>query len=311
MKSFTFITAILAFCGLLNSASAKEPDSLRIGYQKGSITLVLAKEHALLEKRFPDTKIQWIEFPAGPQMLEALNIGSLDIASTGDIPPIFAQVAGADLVYIGAEPAKPQAETLLVRNESPLHSVTDLKGRKVALQKGSSSHNVVLRVLNKAGLTFKDIQPIYLTPADARAAFENGSVDAWAIWDPYYSIAMSEGHSRLLANGEGLGLSGPFYTARREFADKNGAFVQQILDELTVADGLSRTRRAESIQILARSMGLSEAVITQYLDHRPASPSLPITPDIVRAQQATADLFYDNHLIPKRVDIQQVVWQKP
>ncbi|WP_439850156.1 sulfonate ABC transporter substrate-binding protein [Pseudomonas syringae] len=311
MKSFTFITAILAFCGLLNSASAEEPDSLRIGYQKGSITLVLAKEHALLEKRFPDTKIQWIEFPAGPQMLEALNIGSLDIASTGDIPPIFAQVAGADLVYIGAEPAKPQAETLLVRNESPLHSVTDLKGRKVALQKGSSSHNVVLRVLNKAGLTFKDIQPIYLTPADAHAAFENGSVDAWAIWDPYYSIAMSEGHSRLLANGEGLGLSGPFYTARREFADKNGAFVQQILDELTVADGLSRTRRAESIQILARSMGLSEAVITQYLDHRPASPSLPITPDIVRAQQATADLFYDNHLIPKRVDIQQVVWQKP
>ncbi|MCF5503639.1 aliphatic sulfonate ABC transporter substrate-binding protein, partial [Pseudomonas syringae] len=205
MKSFTFITAILAFCGLLNSASAEEPDSLRIGYQKGSITLVLAKEHALLEKRFPDTKIQWIEFPAGPQMLEALNIGSLDIASTGDIPPIFAQVAGADLVYIGAEPAKPQAETLLVRNESPLHSVTDLKGRKVALQKGSSSHNVVLRVLNKAGLTFKDIQPIYLTPADARAAFENGSVDTWAIWDPYYSIAMSEGHSRLLANGEGLG----------------------------------------------------------------------------------------------------------
>ncbi|WP_162873790.1 ABC transporter substrate-binding protein, partial [Pseudomonas viridiflava] len=106
----------------------------------------------------------------------------------------------------------PQAETILVRNESPLHSVADLKGRKVAFQTGSSAHNVVLRVLNKAGLTFKDIQPIYLTPADARAAFENGSVDAWAIWDPYYSIALNEGHSRLLADGEGLGLSGPFYT---------------------------------------------------------------------------------------------------
>lgn len=272
---------------------------------------MLAKEHGLLEKRFAATKVKWIEFPAGPQMLEALNIGSLDIASTGDIPPIFAQVAGADLVYIGAEPAKPQAETILVRNESPLHSVAELKGRKVALQKGSSSHNVVLRLLNKAGLTFKDIQPIYLTPADARAAFENGSVDAWAIWDPYYSIALNEGHSRLLANGEGLGLSGPFYTARRAFAEKNAAFVQQVLDELTVADGLTRSQRNESIQILARSMGLSEAVITQYLDHRPESPSLPITAEIVRAQQATADLFYDNHLIPKRVDIQQVVWQKP
>ncbi len=311
MKPFAFIAAILAFIGLLNTASASEPDTLRIGFQKGSITLVLAKEHGLLEKRFPNTQIKWIEFPAGPQMLEALNIGSLDIASTGDIPPIFAQIAGADLVYIGAEPAKPQAETILVRNESPLHSVADLKGRKVAFQKGSSAHNVVLRVLNKAGLTFKDIQPIYLTPADARAAFENGSVDAWAIWDPYYSIALNEGHSRLLADGEGLGLSGPFYTARRGFADNNGAFVQSVLDELTAADALTRSQRAESIQILARSMGLSEAVITQYLDHRPASPSLPITPEIVRAQQATADLFFDNHLVPKRVDIQQAVWNRP
>ncbi|RMS14340.1 Alkanesulfonate transporter substrate-binding subunit [Pseudomonas coronafaciens pv. coronafaciens] len=311
MKRFTFIATIVAFSGLLNTASADEPDTLRMGYQKGSITLVLAKEHGLLEKRFPQTQIKWIEFPAGPQMLEALNIGSLDIASTGDIPPIFAQVAGADLVYIAAEPAKPQAETILVRNESPLHSVAELKGRKVALQKGSSSHNLVLRLLNKAGLTFKDIQPVYLTPADARAAFENGSVDAWATWDPYSSIAINEGHSRLLANGEGLGLAGSFYTARRAFAEKNGAFVQQVLDQLTVADGLSRAQRAESIQILSRSMGLSEAVITQYLDHRPESPSLPITPQIVGAQQATADLFYDNHLIPKRVDIQQVVWQKP
>lgn len=311
MKPFALIAAILAFGGLLNTASASDPDALRIGFQKGSITLVLAKEHGLLEKRFANTQVKWIEFPAGPQMLEALNIGSLDIASTGDIPPIFAQVAGADLVYIGAEPAKPQAETILVRSESPLHSVADLKGRKVAFQKGSSAHNVVLRVLNKAGLTFKDIQPIYLTPADARAAFENGSVDAWAIWDPYYSIALNEGHSRLLANGEGLGLSGPFYTARRGFADSNGVFVQNVLDELTAADALTRSQRAESIQILARSMGLSEAVITQYLDHRPASPSLPITPEIVRAQQATADLFYDNHLVPKRVDIQQAVWNRP
>ncbi|MCD5995909.1 sulfonate ABC transporter substrate-binding protein [Pseudomonas sp. CDFA 602] len=308
MKPFALIAAILAFSGLFNSAAASEPDTLRIGYQKGSITLVLAKEHGLLEKRFANTNIKWIEFPAGPQMLEALNIGSLDIASTGDIPPIFAQVAGADLVYIGAEPSKPQAETILVRNESPLHSVAELKGRKVAFQKGSSAHNVVLRVLNKAGLTLKDIQPIYLTPADARAAFENGSVDAWAIWDPYYSIALNEGHSRLLANGEGLGLSGPFYTARRAFAEGNGLFIQQVLDELTAADALTRSQRTESIQILARSMGLSEAVITQYLDHRPASPSLPITPDIVRAQQATADLFYENHLVPKRVDIQQAVW---
>lgn len=311
MKSLLLLSAALALFGLITGASAAEPDTLRIGYQKGSITLVLAKEHGLLEKRFKNTQVKWIEFPAGPQMLEALNIGSLDIASTGDIPPIFAQVAGADLVYVGAEPAKPSAETILVREDSTLQTVADLKGRKVALQKGSSAHNLVLRALNRAGLTFKDIQPVYLSPADARAAFENGSVDAWAIWDPYYSIALIEGHSRLLADGEGLGLSGPVYTARRTFADDYPEFIQQTLNELTLADDLTRSKRDESVAILTRSMGLPEAVIVRYIDHRPASPSLPITPQIIQAQQATADLFYQNRLIPKPVDIQQAVWHRP
>ncbi|WP_419789459.1 aliphatic sulfonate ABC transporter substrate-binding protein, partial [Pseudomonas petrae] len=178
----------LACVDLAGAADSADPAELRIGYQKGSIALVLAKEQGLLEKRFPDTHVQWIEFPAGPQMLEALNIGALDVGSTGDIPPLFAQAAGADLLYIGAEPAKPQAETLLVAADSPLHQVADLEGKKVAFQKGSSSHNLILRALNHAGLKYTDIQPVYLSPADARAAFEQGSVDAWAIWEPFSSL---------------------------------------------------------------------------------------------------------------------------
>ncbi len=131
--------------------------------------MVLAKSHQLLEKRYPQTKISWVEFPAGPQMLEALNVGSIDLGSTGDIPPIFAQAAGADLVYVGVEPPKPKAEVILVAENSPIKTVADLKGHKVAFQKGSSSHNLLLRALRQAGLKFTDIQPTYLTPADARA----------------------------------------------------------------------------------------------------------------------------------------------
>lgn len=172
------------------SAAEPQPEALRIGYQKGSVSMVLAKSHHLLEQRYPNTKITWVEFPAGPQLLEALNVGSIDLGSTGDIPPIFAQAAGADLVYIGSEPPKPKAEVLLVAENSPIKSVADLKGHKVAFQKGSSSHNLLLRALQKAGLKFTDIQPVYLTPADARAAFTQGNVDAWAIWDPYYSAAL-------------------------------------------------------------------------------------------------------------------------
>lgn len=155
--------------------------------------MVLAKSHRLLEKRFPDTQIKWVEFPAGPQMLEALNVNSIDLGSTGDIPPIFAQAAGADLLYVGAEPPKPLAEVILVAENSPIKTVAELKGHKIAFQKGSSSHNLLLRALREAGLSFNDITPAFLTPADARAAFQQGDVDAWTIWDPYYSAAIQQG----------------------------------------------------------------------------------------------------------------------
>lgn len=149
----------LALAGLLSVstfavAAESSPEALRIGYQKGSIGMVLAKSHQLLEKRYPESKISWVEFPAGPQMLEALNVGSIDLGSTGDIPPIFAQAAGADLVYVGVEPPKPKAEVILVAENSPIKTVADLKGHKVAFQKGSSSHNLLLRALRQAGLKF-------------------------------------------------------------------------------------------------------------------------------------------------------------
>ncbi|MEI7346085.1 sulfonate ABC transporter substrate-binding protein [Dickeya chrysanthemi] len=291
--------------------AADAPEQLRIGFQKGSVSLVLAKTHQLLEKQFPQTKISWIEFPAGPQMLEALNIGSIDVGSTGDIPPIFAQAAGADLVYIGVEPPKPKAEVILVKEDSPIKAVADLKGRKVAFQKGSSSHNLLLRNLQKAGLTFADIQPAYLTPADARAAFQQGNVDAWTIWDPYYSAALLQGGVRVLADGTDLNLTGSFYLASRSYAEKHGIFLQQLLATLTQADALTISQRAQSVTLLANAMGLPEAVISTYFDHRPVTVIKPVDERTLQAQQHTADLFYDNRLIPNKLDIASRIWRAP
>ena len=304
-----FLTGLALF-SLAGSVMAADPATLRIGYQKGSITLLLAKEHRLLEKRFPRTDVQWIEFPAGPQMLEAMNVNALDIGSTGDIPPLFAQAPGADLVYIGTEPPKPQAETILVRADSPLKGIADLKGKKVAFQRGSSSHNLILRALNKAGLNYRDIQPMNLPPANARAAFEQGSVDAWAIWEPYSSLALSQGNVRVLANGEVLNLSGPVYTARRAYAQDNDAFVHALLDELTAAEGLTRSQRQDSLNVVKKYMGLPDEVIASYLDNRPPSPILPVDESIIRAQQTTADLFYQNQLLPKAIDVREAVWKE-
>lgn len=304
----------LALAGLLSVstlavAAESSPEALRIGYQKSNISSVLAKNHLLLEKRYPQTKISWVEFPAGPQMLEALNVGSIDLGSTGDIPPIFAQAAGADLLYVGVEPPKPKAEVILVAENSPIKTVADLQGHKVAFQKGSSSHNLLLRALRQAGLKFTDIQPTYLTPADARAAFQQGNVDAWAIWDPYYSAALLQGGVRVLKDGTDLNQTGSFYLAARPYAEKNGAFIQGVLTTFSEADALTRSQREQSIALLAKTMGLPAPVIASYLDHRPPTTIKPLSAEVAALQQQTADLFYENRLVPKKVDIRQRIWQ--
>ena len=291
------------------SQAADSPSQLRVGYQKGSVALVLAKSKHLLEERFPHTRISWNEFPAGPQMLEALNVGSIDLASTGEVPPIFAQAAGTDLVYIGEEPPKPKAEVILVPKNSPIKTVAELKGRKVAFQKGSSAHNLLLLLLQKAGLKFTDIHPIYLTPADARAAFQQGDVDAWAIWDPYYSAALLQGGAQVLADGSSITRAGSFYLASRDYATQHGPFLQQVLQVLTQADALTRSQREQSIDLLSQTLGLPKAVIASYLDHRPVTVIKSVDDPTQKAQQKTADLFYQNHLIPRPVDVSSRIWR--
>lgn len=315
MKLFAKVTGTLMLIGImLHSALAADspaPETFRIGYQKGSVSMVLTKSHQLLEKRFPGTHFKWVEFPAGPQMLEALNVNSIDLGSTGDIPPIFAQAAGADLLYVGQEPPKPRAEVILVAKNSPYKTVADLKGHKVALQKGSSSHNLLLRALGKAGLKFSDIKPVWLTPADARAAFQQGDVDAWAIWDPYYSAALLQGGVRVLTDGSQLNQTGSFYLATRSFTEAHGAFISQVLETFSQADALTQSDRDNSIALLSSTMGLPKAVIASYLDHRPPTTITPVSDKTEKTQQQTADLFYANHLMPVKVDISSRIWHAP
>ncbi|WP_425519627.1 aliphatic sulfonate ABC transporter substrate-binding protein [Xanthomonas arboricola] len=310
---YRFLIAALLLSGIawLQPAAAAEPAQLRIGYQKAVSSLVLAKQHRLLEQRFPRTRISWVEFPAGPQLLEALNVGSIDLGGAGDIPPLFAQAAGADLLYVGWVPPTPKAETILVPASSTLRRVADLKGKRVAFQKGSSAHNLLLRLLAKSGLSMRDITPLYLSPANARAAFAAGQVDAWAIWDPWYSALTLDGSARLLANGEGLGLTGGFFLSSRRYATAWGPFVQQVMVQLNQADGLLERDRAGSIKVLAQVSGLSPAVVERTLTHRPPASVQPLSAEVIKAQQATADLFYAQRLLPKRVLVAPAVWRAP
>lgn len=304
----TAVLALLVALGLPN-AQAEALKDLRIGFQKSSVNLTLLKQRKGLEQRLPNVKVSWFEFNAGPQMLEALSVGSIDFAMTGDTPPIFAQAAGANLVYVGAEPAKPDNSALLVKADSPLKSVADLKGKKIALQKGSSAHYLTVRALQQAGLQWSDITPAYLAPAEARAAFERGSVDAWAIWDPYWAAIEKAVSPRVLVTSRGLVSNHTFYLASRSFADKNPNVIQVLFEELTRSDRFVLQNHADAVRIIAESVGLDQATTDVYLRRRPRSPVAYLTAAMLEEQQFIADTFYRQNLIPKQIRVKDVFWQ--
>jgi sulfonate transport system substrate-binding protein len=292
-------------------ALAADPSMLRIGYQKSSVSMVLAREHKLFEAALPGTQVQWTEFLGGPPLIEALNAGSLDIGNIGDIPPIFAQAAGIELQYIAVEPNEGKTEAVLVPQASPIQSVAELKGKRVALLKGSSAHNLFLKSLLRAGLQWKDVNVVYLSPSDGRAAFEQGKVDAWVVWDPYYSAAVVDGAARVLGTGEGLNPAGSFFVASSAFARQNPQAIATILQTLGKAQRLSLDQPEDSIALMAKTLGLQPAVVKRYFEHRSPEPIRPLQAVDIANQQRTADLFFANGLIPKKVDVQQVVFKGP
>ncbi|MFZ4380052.1 MAG: sulfonate ABC transporter substrate-binding protein [Polynucleobacter sp.] len=305
------LTVSQIFSGHIHAAPAgseKAPAQIRIGYQKSAINLILLKQRGILETSFPETKISWVEFPAGPQLLEALSVGSLDFGLTGDAPPIFAQSAGKDIVYVGAEPPKPKSSAILVSADSTIKKLSDLKGKRIAFQKGSSSHNLVVRALKKAGLAWGDIDPAYLPPAEGRAAFEKGSVDAWAVWDPYYAAAeLSSFKPRVLTNGEGLSDNNSFYLSSTTFSKNYPETIKKLLSQLTEADQYISANKKDSAIAYAYYSGLPLEVVYRFVDRRPVAPTTPLGAKTIAEQQRVADTFYQLGLIPNPIRVADAV----
>lgn len=290
--------AVLATALPVRAQAARE---VRIGYQKYG-TLTLLKGRGTLEKRLFDkgVTVKWTEFPAGPVLLEGLNVGSIDFGTVGEAPPIFAQAAGANLVYVGYEPPSPKSEAIVVPKGSTLRSVADLKGKKVALNKGSNVHYLLVKALEKAGVAYKDIQPVFLPPADARAAFERGAVDAWAIWDPFLAAAEHQLGARVLADGSGLVSNHQFYLAARPYAEKNADIVAIVLEEVAKVDEWGQQHLSEVAGILARQTGLEPAVL-QKAAARYSYGVKPVSPAVIAEQQKIADAFTSLKLIPNPI----------
>ena len=286
-----------------------ELKTLSIGYQKASVNAVIAKENKLFEKAFPNTQIKWYEFPGGPQILEALAVGSVDIGTTGDTPPVYAQAGGKPLNYIAYETAKPSSSAILIPQTSTIQNLSDLKGKRIAVHRGSSSHYLLVRALQTANLRWSDIEPVWLSPADARAAFQKGAIDAWAIWDPYYAAAELEDHAKVLTTGVNLSPNYTFYLGSNDLIQNHAHEINRILAQFSEADKWVWSHQQETIQLIAQSTGLSEAVSQRFVQRRPnPSHAQALTPQVIQDQQQLADAFSDAALIPQAIEIQKSVW---
>ena len=288
------------------SASYGQEKVVRIGFQKYG-KLVLLKSRGTLEDKLKGLGygVVWTEFPSGPPLLEALNVGAIDFGNTGEAPPIFAQAAGAPIQYVAYEPPAPKGEAILVPKDSPLKSVADLKGKKVALNKGSNVHYLLVKALEKAGVKYSEIEPAFLAPADARAAFERGAVDAWVIWDPFLAAAEAATGARTLADGTDTVANYQFYFSSKKFLESDAKAVDLVLAQLSEVDDWARRDIHAVAEQLAPAIGLSVPVVEVALK-RQSYGIKPITESVIADQQREADTFFALGLIPRQIKISDV-----
>jgi len=275
---------------------------LRVGHQKGWLSIL--KGRGSLEKELAPlgVRVTWTEFNAGPVQLEALNVGAIDFGDVGEAPPIFAQAAGAPLVYAAATVPRPRLEALILPPDSKIRSVADLKGKRVAYNKGSNVHYFLVKLLEKNGLAYSDVQSIFLSPPDARAAFERGAVDAWIIWDPFLAAAQKTLNARLLADASGVVNNRAYYFSSRDFATRNTDVLRIAIRQINEIDTWASKNHAAAAKELSQVLGLDSAITELYLG-RSGYGTVPVNSAILAEQQQIADTFFALKLIPRPLNV--------
>lgn len=307
---FSVIAAGITSMMMLSGCAKEQKQALttlNIGFQKYGL-LPIVKQRGDLDQALKAQGIQvkWVEFPAGPQLLEGLNVGSVVFGESGEAPPIFAQAASPNLVYVANQPAAPNAEALIVQKNSPIQSIQDLKGKRVALNKGSNVHYLLLKLLEKNQLTLQDIQVVYLPPADARAAFEKGAVDAWVIWDPFFAAAEQQIGARVLATGQNLVSNHQFYLADRKFTEQHPEVLKTVVQQLNQTTEWVKTHQDDAARLLEKPTALDFNILKTSIS-RMGFGVTPLSSEVIQQQQYVADAFYQQKLIPQPLKIQDAI----
>jgi sulfonate transport system substrate-binding protein len=302
-----------SLAGGLAMAQGTAPRTVRLGYQKSSTLTAVLRLQGTLEQRLAPlgVTLSWHEFTSGLPLLEALNLDNIDLsADVADTVPVFAQAAGAQLTFVAQEAPSPTAQAILVRADSPIKTVADLKGKRVGFAKAAGVHYLLIAALEKAGLSFADVDPAYLTPADGRAAFERGSLDAWVVWDPFLSAAQKQAGARVLADGTGLASYQRYYLASTRFAQARPDVLGVFYSELEKTGRWVKQSPKDAAALLAPFWGLDPAIVEQANGRRSYAVR-PVTPQNIVEQQKIADTFLAEKLLPRRINTVDVPLFKP
>ncbi|GGB31447.1 sulfonate ABC transporter substrate-binding protein [Lentibacillus populi] len=299
-------------CSMSDDASAntEQDHVIRIGYQKNG-PLIILKSLGTLEERLDSLgyTVEWKEFQAGPALVEALNAGSIDFGRTGNSPVIFAQAAGTPFVIVAAGKSKFAGSGILVPKDSDIKTVADLKNKTVSFAKGSSSHYLIAKALENSSLQYTDITPAFLTPGDARIAFEQGDVDAMVVWDPYTASTELFSNASLLVNGEGITTDRDFFITNDQFAENHADLIDVVMEEIKNSSDWSNNNHEELVAMLAPILNIEEEAIKKAVERRIYGVD-PISEEIIQEQQEIADTFYRLNIIPKKINVADVMQEQ-
>ncbi|MFB2837004.1 aliphatic sulfonate ABC transporter substrate-binding protein [Floridanema evergladense] len=322
-------TLILGSCGTSNKSATTSPAPtssvtntnalstnttgiktkvLQMGYQQAGD---LVRVTGVLEKRLEPLgiKVEWAQFAQGPQLMEAMNVGKIDIGSVGETPPIFAQAAGAQIVYLVGQKTTPETgrgSVIAVPPESPIKTVAEIKGQKVVFQKASASHYFILRALEEVGLQYSDIQVLSMPTVESRGAFIEGNIPVWVTSDPHLALAEKLGRVRILRDARGIDSPGGYYIGRRQFAQENPELVRIVIEEIDKIEQWAQANRQETAKLIAPEQKLDLDVMQRVIDRRTFGRRA-ISRELIEQQQKVADYFYKNGVLPKAINVQEAM----
>jgi sulfonate transport system substrate-binding protein len=294
----TALSVALATC-----AVAAEQITLRVGDQKGGNRSLL--ESAGLTKDLP-YKIQWSEFPAAAPILEAVNAGALDIGHTGDLAFLTVYANGAPIKAIGGVRANADTQAILVRNDSPIKTAADLKGKRLAGTRGGWGQFLIDATLEKAGYKITDATFAPLGPVDAKIALVAGSIDGWAVWEPYVSYAVLKDNARVVADGAGLTPTLTFIIASDQAIATKREAVADFLRRLDKARNWSREHIEEYAKNTAELTKLPEDVLVRAYKAQDTRP-IAIDDGVVKEFQEASDRATRYGILSKPIDVSKAV----